>query len=370
MIKSIVFILFFMVLSGCGREEFDDSQQEEQWQFNPTAPVINNGNDIIDIVAASDPCILKDDTGYKLYYTCVGVTQEEIDAAAPFDPTPKTRICVATSNDGIAFTKHPNNPILDPSESAWDSYGLETPFVKKIDGEYWLYYYGYDTDKIEDVISGDKATLGSIGLAVSNDGITFNRDPANPVLEPSPLTDQDTYVGLWDSWAVEGPCIIEVGNEYWMYYGGAGSVAAGEMINSIGLAISTDGKTWTKAIQNPLLHEGSTSSWDRYHVIDPSVIKYNNQYILWYHGGDKYSAVDDEYSNFNIGVAYSNNGIDWAKDSNNPVLKNKGLSWATSGIMAPSVFEENNTFVMYFHGLNGTSSTFTIWAIGRATLTK
>ena len=371
MIRSLILISLIMPFFSCSNEEANLSQTpEKQWQFDPMNPVINNGDDIIDIVTASDPCVLKDDDGYKLYYTCVGVTQEEIDAAAPLDPTPICRICVATSNDGITFTRHPNNPILDLSENEWDSYALETPFVMKIGAEYWLYYNGKDTEYMQDVINGDKITLGSIGLAISNDGITFTRTATNPIFEPSPLTDPSNYVGSWDSWVVEGPCIIEVGSEYWMYYGGAGSEVAGEMINSIGLAKSSDGMTWRKAPQNPIINEGNASSWDRYHVIDPSVIKYNNRYMLWYHGGDIYFAADEEYSNFNIGVAYSVDGINWVKDSSNPVLKNNVLNWTSSGIMAPSVIEESDKFVMYFHGLNGTLSTFTSWAIGRATLSK
>lgn len=369
--RYLILIALIVLICCCSNEEDNSLQKQgKKWQFDPVAPVINNGTDIIDLVAASDPSILKDDEGYKLYYTCVGVTQEEIDAAAPLDPIPISRICVAVSADGIAFTRHPNNPILGLSESGWDSDALETPFAMKIGGEYWLYYNGKDAQDMVDVINGDKNTLGSIGLAISSDGITFAKSEADPVLNPSPLTDPVSYVGSWDSWVVEGPCIIEVESEYWMYYGGAGSEVAGEMINSIGLAKSSDGINWTKAFQNPIINEGNASSWDRYHVIDPSVVRYNNRYMLWYHGGDMYFGHDEEYSNFNIGVAYSVDGIGWSKDSSNPALENNVLDWTSSGIMAPSVIEESDKFVMYFHGLNGTSSTVTSWAIGRATLSK
>ena len=77
MIRSLILISLIMLMFGCSNEEANLSQTpEKQWRFDPMTPVINNGDGIIDIVAASDPSVLKDDDGYKLYYTCVGVTQQ------------------------------------------------------------------------------------------------------------------------------------------------------------------------------------------------------------------------------------------------------------------------------------------------------
>lgn len=71
-----------------------------------------------------------------------------------------------------------------------------------------------------------------------------------------------------------------------------------------------------------VLTTGNGNAWDSEHVCDPSVIKGNFivdgstwAYALYY------SATDDKFgSNTRIGAAFSNDGTNWQKYSNNPVV--------------------------------------------------
>ncbi|MCG8375477.1 MAG: hypothetical protein MI702_03255, partial [Chlorobiales bacterium] len=281
-----------------------------------------------------------------------------------------TRICLATSSDGINFVRHPDNPVLDigPQES-WDSLNVETAFVIYDNDHFKLYYMGADTEDGEEFISGKKITLGAIGLATSTDGIHFTRYSKKPVLWPS-SGDKPGRSGYWDSWGVEGPWVIKNKNgSYWMWYGGVGSVdSARSQTSGIGLAFSEDGIVWEKYAENPVLSE-SPDQWDAYHVIDPSVIRSGNRYHLWFHGGNV--SLNGVNGNFHIGYAYSKDGIHWTKSNANPVLLNgKDGSWNSFAIMAPSIIETTNAWVMYFHGYDGMFPNFSNWSIGRATKIK
>ena len=63
---------------------------------------------------------------------------------------------------------------------------------------------------------GDRPPEGSItfaiGLATSEDGIHWERNPNNPILEPRD--------GQWDAWSVQGPTAIIHNNEIWLWYFG------------------------------------------------------------------------------------------------------------------------------------------------------
>ena len=114
-----------------------------------------------------------------MYFTCAGTTEDQPNQA-------RTRICLATSSDGINWLRHPENPVLEPSEAgAWDSLGLETPFVLVDESGFKLYHIGYDGEDGDQWLGGEGITLGSIGLALSGDGVHFGRSGPDPVLTPS-----------------------------------------------------------------------------------------------------------------------------------------------------------------------------------------
>ena len=106
----------------------------------------------------------------------------------PDDPW---RIGLAESTDGVAFTKHPSNPVLVEGEAGdSDESGLTAPAVLHERGLYRIWY--------EERGFFDTTT---IGYAVSTDGVSWHKYPGNPVVTPED-------VGLE---AVRAPSVARVG---------------------------------------------------------------------------------------------------------------------------------------------------------------
>ena len=78
---------------------------------------------------------------------------------------------------------------------------------------------------------------------MSPDGVDWEKYANNPVLKVG-------AAGEWDQHNVIQPAVIFDGAEYKMWYHGGGTVGT----NGIGYATSTDGVTWTKFENNPVLH--------------------------------------------------------------------------------------------------------------------
>ena len=217
-----------------------------------------------------------------------------------------------------------NNPILLPTNNGYDNYGIAQPVVLQIDNQYKMWY-------MTDAGSGQKYVF----YAKSNDGISWNRPFNEPVLFPgSPNT--------WDSWAVHPGAIIKDGDQYRMYYTGFAD-PYGQW--GIGLATSTDGINWEK-YPNPLLY--GTSGWE-FQIGASSVIKHNGTYFLFYAGRN--------LPVYKIGLATSTDGINFTRYSGNPILTNTE-DWEEDGVAYPSVILENDQFKMNYMNSTGTAFGF------------
>ncbi|MBQ99266.1 MAG: hypothetical protein CMO60_00210 [Verrucomicrobiales bacterium] len=199
----------------------------------------------VDQRLASFPGVWKDGALWYLVYECAG-----LDDRWPGD------ICLSTSNDGHTWVKAPNNPILVHQLEGWERINLGTPSLLKADGTWYLFYHGFDGQKVQ------------IGLAsgLSLDGL--QRHPQNPLV---PFD-----AGAWDSGTVGKRSIIREGDWYYMAYEGSTDKAynvnsanpACQVNNSpdnpdcidfggsnwsTGLARSRDLVNWTKYPGNPIL---------------------------------------------------------------------------------------------------------------------
>ncbi len=149
------------------------------------------------------------------------------------------------------------SPVLSPTQSSWDDFKIRAPSVIKVGATYIMYYEGEDA-------AGHKR---QIGRATSNDGVTWVKTGANPVLTPG-------AAGSWDALEVRYPSVHFDGTTYRLWYWGwNGTDAAAK----IGLATSSDGITWTRHA-SPVL--GAAYGGSGY--IPGSVLKPSSQFVMYY----------------------------------------------------------------------------------------
>lgn len=97
---------------------------------------------------------------WRMWYACTG---------------PRRSIGLATSSDGVQWTKHPGNPVLEPAEP-WEEGYLSPSSVLQVNGKFYLYYWG-PGHVFPDRVSGKLPAprMKYIALATSEDGIHWTR---------------------------------------------------------------------------------------------------------------------------------------------------------------------------------------------------
>jgi predicted GH43/DUF377 family glycosyl hydrolase len=227
------------------------------------------------------------------------------------------------TRNSYAWQKYANNPVLDlGSSGTWDDLDVHEVDVIKEGDIYYMWYAGYKTN-------------WAIGLATSSDGITWTKDPGNPVFTKG-------SGGKFDESHVTGPHIIKEGNTYYMWYSGINNTG----IRAIGLASSTDKKTWTRLNDGNAVLSGTPAQWDSSGTGTPYVFKIGDTYYMFYGNS----------TTKGIGYATSTDKINWTKYGGNPVLSNSvGYAWDYNLVLEPAVVKIGDLYYMFYEGSNGHS---------------
>jgi predicted GH43/DUF377 family glycosyl hydrolase len=213
------------------------------WTINSNNPVLSPGpGNTWDATAVAGGTIIHDDNGYKLFY------------AGWTDPSSSWHIGLATSTDGINWTKYPN-PVFYAG-SSWE-FQIGPSSIIKVNGIYYLYYYGRNLPVLK------------IGLATSPDGINWTRHPSNPIL----VADQS-----WEGSGVYSAYVYEKNGQFELIYMNAAGTGFGK-------ATSPDGINWTKNASNPFFTKEDTyNHWADYKIAYPNFVRINNHDRIYYTG--------------------------------------------------------------------------------------
>lgn len=253
------------------------------------------------------PSVLKINDEYVMWY----------DGTNGADPYAGWSIGMARASDGRSWTKESRNPVLTPgAPGEWDSVSVHDPRVLYDNKEYWMWYSGFDGNKWR------------IGLAISGDGMHWQKSEKNPIMDAGPP-------GSWDEAGVAYSTVLFLKDVFYMWYQGLDRNG----IWRIGRASSRDGVAWIKGEANPVLSpEGN--GWDGDKVLAPSVFFSGGSYHIWYTGGPKWA----------IGYAVSDDGITWRKKGSPVVFPSDTSTWDSQQILTSAAAIDGGKPVLWYAG--------------------
>lgn len=334
------------------------------WHAYNDQPVLRRGTEgAWDDEGVYEPSVIRDAGGYKLYYS-------------GYDGR-TWRIGLATSADGVTWTKHPTPVLKLGGADAFDSMGQDSPTVHFDGRRYRMWYEGYD------------GSTNRIGLAVSADGVTWFKSPANPVFsnawgaasdglrDPTVLqrngqwemwyidtgscpnycdwdhawratspdgvnwTPQDVVLSSsgnrgWDL-ALEEPMVVFDGQQYHMWYGGW------DHGMRIGYASSPDGVNWRKRPAAVLEQRPGNYYWDEWSIAHTKLLEEPDGSLRMFYSG--------HYGRFLIGMATSTDGLNWERLPDNRMVMYEGpQAWDSVEVFSPFVMREGDKLSMWYTG--------------------
>jgi predicted GH43/DUF377 family glycosyl hydrolase len=140
--------------------------------------------------------------------------------------------------------------------------------LKKIRGRYVGVYHAYPQQ-------GYEQGSAAIGLCWSSDLRKWAIDP--PCLHPEDGA-------AWERGGLYKPCLVEDNGVFYLFYNA--KTEEQRWHEQTGVAISRDLRTWTRHNVNPILRNGDAGSPDQWFASDPCVLRYGQQWALFYFGLD------------------------------------------------------------------------------------
>lgn len=172
----------------------------------------------------------------------------------------------------------------------FEDWGLRSPRkLARYEGRFWALYGCYPRQ------GGYELRPGAQGAAWSLDGIAWHR-----ASREQPILSIDG-AAAWEADCIYQPWLVQHDGQFWNFYN-----AARGSIEQMGLATSTDLRTWHRYSGNPILRNGPNGSYDEAFCADGKVFWDNDHWVMIYFGVGRGGA--------HIMVAYSLDMVHWVKD--------------------------------------------------------
>ena len=235
-------------------------------------------------------------------------------------------IGLATSSNGIDWNRYSGNPILESGVDSYDKSGLDWPVVLKEGSTWHMWYAG--------IVS---STDVGICHATSTDGYNWTKGSSNPVL------GNGASASDWNGYEVRPCAVAKSASNFTMYYRGLGSGG----VHYLGLAVSTDGTTWTESTSNPL-YRGETAGWNKGSYDFTTLEEFSGTLRLHGYGGTPAHS---------LGYATSTDGTTWT-DSGAPILLRKDGTTYSSDMMYNDYVDVGEHYYMNMLCVNSTNRTY------------
>jgi predicted GH43/DUF377 family glycosyl hydrolase len=224
-----------------------ESQDGIFWTRTKTTPILYPG-DSWDSLAVHPGPIVKENGHYRMYFSGFA------------DQYGKWSIGLAISNNGTDWIKFPG-PIIEGSDSGWEYQIIPWSIIKK-NNKYYMYYAG----------RGNYPEI-SIGVAISSDGLSWEKYQANPIITPT-LS--------WENNGIFQPSVIYDDGIFKMAYANISS-------DAFGWATSSDGLNWEKSSTPFFTTDKTVNNWSD-EISYPMLIKIGSE-LRCYYTGFKYNSL-------------------------------------------------------------------------------
>ncbi|MHC4267845.1 MAG: glycoside hydrolase family protein [Planctomycetota bacterium] len=342
---KIFILLFPVIIFGCATR----SGIDQGFIKVPDVAVISAGQRKLPLIV-SDPCVLKDDMGYHLFYTTPFCGKDSIYNYTWWNPisyfsctTMDMTYSVGyafSSDKGITWEFRPT-PVILTGNSNWENRKIETPNVVKVEDKLYLFYCA---DGNSELIQRFQIGVASLYLGEKSiyDKLMIERTMFDRNGRTTPLISKNP-IGFFDM-NVQEPSVIYRNNSFEVYYVGLELKEDIPLNNETGLDILID-IGMGKAVFNKNLELISRTVEPILTGVNMIEMKYfNNIYCLFFT-----TSGNGEFHK-NEKIAYS-----VSKDSENSwskptviLTKSDANTFDNWGIMAPSVvFDEDKIYLFY-----------------------
>ncbi|MFZ9995182.1 MAG: hypothetical protein ACO3OV_10810 [Steroidobacteraceae bacterium] len=263
-------------------------------------------------------------------------------------------IALADSEDGTQFTRvegkgreaaifEPASGSTEADSAAFDARHVGTGDLLHWRGAWWMAYFGGNDEAPKDCapLYAERGYVLRIGLAVSTDGVSWNRVGAGAIAGPE---GDEVYAGF--------PGLVDDGERLTLHYtvvDRQGRYYRTRMLSSM------DGKEWRRTPEpffegEPPLHEtGGVITRD----IVPSPLPEVGRWWMVYTARDGRSETGERRS---IGVAVSDDLIRWRRLWREPVFT-PGIrgAWDSAGVANPRLVITEREYRLYYYGWSNDS---------------
>ena len=235
--------------------------------------------------------------------------------------------CPVDGFDGVTWQAHAGNPVTRPGPAgSFDDLGALDPAIVEADGRFLLYYTAVPQERPESVGRGWGHSVKSIGLAVSDDGLRFERWGNEPLIPAF----------------AAAPEVVRHAGEYWMFYSALDPRGG----TDICLVRSPDPYRFDHTRRRIVLTVGEPGSWEGLTVTTHRIFRDNGLWYMVYAGSDRH-----EDTPWHFGVAASHDLVTWTRYPGNPIFeRGPEGTWDDCGIWYGTTEKIDGVYYMWYEG--------------------